>query len=329
MIGHVKVSVIQTIVVLAIAVAVGKVLLGQKKYPWHEGPQWERFLKNYDDSVAKNYNDCESKLIPTRFGATQVHGCGDISKPAVLFLHGARASSIMYSDWLIPSLRKDHYAVAVDFICDIGRSVPKDKNTANCPQNRQEMAEWLQEVVHGLSLHFNQVSLVGYSYGSFISACTALILPDLVDKLVLIAPAAVFAPFETSWLWMVLLFRFVPFFGVDKFFKYMSADPDFDMKSKDLIMATGACIDNDLVVSPEQFSDEALMQITSRHPTLLIIGREEKVTNATLAADTARRTGVQVQLFPRSGHLLMVEHPREAVNSLVESFLQSSNDPPM
>eukprot|EP00484_Ammonia_sp_Unknown_P012851 CAMPEP_0197070188 /NCGR_PEP_ID=MMETSP1384-20130603/198346_1 /TAXON_ID=29189 /ORGANISM="Ammonia sp." /LENGTH=46 /DNA_ID= /DNA_START= /DNA_END= /DNA_ORIENTATION= len=44
---------------------------------------------------------------------------------------------------------------------------------------------------------------------------------------------------------------------------------------------------------------------------MLIVGEQETVTNATLAAQTAEKAGVNVKLYPRSGHLLLIEHPKE------------------
>ena len=327
MTGKPKVSSFPSILVLAVAASVGLLLARQKKYPWHEGPHWERFLEIYDNWVVRNYRSCDSRLIPTRFGPTQVHGCGDIANPAVLLLPGAASNSIMYSDWLIPALSEDHYAVAVDNLCDVGRSVPKDKRLSNCPQNQQELAEWVQEVVQGLGLSLHRVSLVGYSYGSFIAACTASFLPDLVDKLVLIAPAAVFAPIRISWFLRAIVCRLFPFFGVTNwFFKYMSADPDFDLKNmnqmdQEMREAINDADASALAVLPVQLSDERLHKITAKHSTLLVIGEDETVTSATVAVETARRTGVQVQLFPQSGHLLLMEHPREPSTCSGKVFL--------
>jgi len=44
----------------------------------------------------------------------------------------------------------------------------------------------------------------------------------------------------------------------------------------------------------------------------------------TLAAETAKQTGFQVELFPKAGHLFALEYPQKAAISLVLSFLQSS-----
>jgi pimeloyl-ACP methyl ester carboxylesterase len=70
-------------------------------------------------------------VIPTTFGKTQTFACGDLSSDPVFFLHGAASNAFIYGDWIMPELRKTHYAVAVDFVCDVGRSTPRDGDSKN------------------------------------------------------------------------------------------------------------------------------------------------------------------------------------------------------
>jgi len=306
--------------------------LNKTTHEWHEGPKWQRFLSIYDDRILQEYPDCDSRLLPTRFGSTQVHACGDSTKPAVLMLHGAGSNSLIYGDWLIPTIRLTHYAVAVDFICDAGRSVPKEKNVSNCPQSQQELADWISDVVSGLKILSNKVSIIGYSYGSFIAACTAMYKPNLVNKAVFIAPAAVFAPIQVSWIFRAVVYAMFPSYLYNWFFKYMSADPDFEYskmspRHQDLTSAIREVAETTLAVNAESFSDEKLLAMTSNTKTMLIIGELETVVNSTVAVDTARRVGVsKVELYPKAGHLLLMEYPREPITSLIASFLESSEN---
>ena len=96
--------------------------------------------------------------------------------------------------------------VAIDTLCDVGRSIPRNGDTANCPQGQDEMAEWILGVKSQLDIK-EPISLVGYSYGSFVASQVALARPNAVDKLVLMAPAAVVAPFQPSWLLRALVFE--------------------------------------------------------------------------------------------------------------------------
>jgi len=317
---------------LGIALALSAFLfIRSATQPWHEGPKWTRYLEVYDSLIEKKYPDCEKKLIPTRFGSTQSYACGSISKPPVLLLPGSGGNSLMYSDWLVPAMRNSYYVVAVDYVCDVGRSIPKDKSLSNCPKTQQDLAEWVSDIVTGLGfLSQPKVSLVGYSYGSFIAASTASAKPNLVDKLVLMAPP-VFAPMKFSWIWRGILYSMFPCYLDQWFFKYISADPqDFDvtaMYNMDHRMRTATCQVGFLFRAAdckEQFPDAQLLAITSSHPTLVMIGAEEKLLNTTLAAETAKRTGSQVEIFPKAGHLFALEYPQKSAISLVLSFLQSS-----
>mmetsp|Transcript_5627 Transcript_5627/g.8287 ORF Transcript_5627/g.8287 Transcript_5627/m.8287 type:complete len:115 (+) Transcript_5627:140-484(+) len=114
----------------------------------------------------------------------------------------------MYSDWLVPAMRNSYSVVAVDYVCVVGRSIPKDESLSNCPKTQQDLAEWV----------------------------------DLCGRLQ----------------------RAVPRFAV-------------------------AC--------------------NRIKPTMILvmIGDEETRLNASLAAETANRTGFQVELFPKAGHLFALE----------------------
>jgi pimeloyl-ACP methyl ester carboxylesterase len=104
----------------------------------------------------------------------------------------------MFGEWLLPAVvKQNNFAIAVDYICDTGRSVPKDGKVENCPSNEMEIAQWwVEEIATELSLK-KSVSMVGYSYGAYISVWTALHKPELVDQLVLLAPRHIFGSMST------------------------------------------------------------------------------------------------------------------------------------
>eukprot|EP00823_Brevimastigomonas_motovehiculus_P003578 TRINITY_DN2201_c0_g1_i1.p1 TRINITY_DN2201_c0_g1~~TRINITY_DN2201_c0_g1_i1.p1 ORF type:complete len:324 (+),score=44.26 TRINITY_DN2201_c0_g1_i1:62-1033(+) len=293
---------------------------------WHAGPNWSQFLTLYDGIAKEQYAKCDSPLLPTRFGLTQVHACGNSSLPPVLLFPGAGSCSLIWGDWIVPSLLDKHYAIAVDFVCDTGRSSPLNMSVSNCPKTEQDLVMWTKDVL--LALHIQKPSLVGYSYGSFIAATVTSLAPELVDRLVLIAPAGVFAPVEFGLIWRGLASIM---FGAHKWlFEYLSSVPNFkweDMPLRDrqlaeassLLTANGACVLN---VPATPLPIEQLQKIGREHRALLIIGDEEKCTNATVAVENAKRAGFEVQLFPHSGHLLIAEHPREPVKGIVAAFLR-------
>lgn len=171
---------------------------------WHQSADWLSYLALYDQRAATQYQHCDNRLVRTSFGLTQLYACGRATDPVVLLLHGAGSSSLMYGDWLVPPLiATQHYVVAIDYICDVGRSMPLNGSVASCPRTREQLALWLRELLAALSLlpattttttKTTTIALVGHSYGSFLAAQLTMAEPQLVSHLVMMAPAGVFAP---------------------------------------------------------------------------------------------------------------------------------------
>lgn len=293
--------------------------------PWHATPQWEHFLSIYDDRMARHFVDCNSSLLDTAWGRTQFHACGDPSHPPLLMMHGAGSNANIYGPWLLPKLRETHYAVAIDYPCDVGRSIPKDGNPDNCPAAAEDMVQWVEQVVDGLQLS-KPVSMIGYSYGCQVAFLTARERPQLVDKLILMAPAGVFAPIIMS----TILRGFVYYlwqtdWTAHWFFSYMAAGDEFviDKEGMQEILATrdvGATL---LKIPADSFEDEVLSEVIAKHSTLLVIGQEEKFINATLAVQRAQQAGAAVKLYANAGHLMLAEEPaRSLAIDDVAAFLQ-------
>lgn len=150
-------------------------------------------------------------------------------------------------------------------------------------------------------------SLVGYSYGAFVAATTALVDPSLVDRLVLIAPAAVLAPIEFAWLWRAMVYGLL--YQGPWFTKYMAADPNFDYERDigtvrhkrfmESIHRLGSV--TTLAVPPVELDDTALSALSARHRTLVVVGEHETVTNHSRVVASAQRNGIAVELVPRAG----------------------------
>ena len=118
---------ILTIVVVAIAIGASYYRSRPSTYlPWHNTPEWQHYLSIYDQFIDDYFAKCVKHQIETNIGTTVAYACGNPSNPLAVLLHGAQGTAIMYGKWLVPKLvDKEYYAVAVDFPCDCGRSVPK------------------------------------------------------------------------------------------------------------------------------------------------------------------------------------------------------------
>lgn len=252
------------VVVCLVAVAVYRVLFSRSQPLWHQGPLWEHFLTIYDERANAQFHDCDRRLVPSIFGSTQVYACGkpDSEASPVLLLHGAVINSLMFGDWLVPPLAERHYTVCLDYVCDVGRSSPLNGSVANCPQTEQDFVVWVRSVLSTLHIE-RPVSLIGFSYGSFVAATVARLAPELVDRLILLSPAGVVAPLEFAFMWRAVVSKML---GIHTYIlRYMSTDPNFDARVVDEAdEALTAMSDADvsyLPMNPYSFPDHQLRQM--------------------------------------------------------------------
>ena len=65
-------------------------------------------------------------------------------------------------------------------------------------RTRADVVAWLDAVVDGLRIE--RAAFAGHSYGAWMATTYALVRPDLVDRLALLAPAGVFVRVKSAWL---------------------------------------------------------------------------------------------------------------------------------
>lgn len=295
---------------------------------WHEGERWEKMLSIYD-GIAKEMFP-KSRLVPTKFGDTQVHTAGNSKNPPLVFFHGIATNSLMFGDWLFPKLSKDYYCVAIDTIGDLGRSLPVDGDPTNGPKTDEEMAEWGLEVFNALKLQ-QPVNLLGYSFGCCISCCIARFYPESIDKLILMAPGGVLAPVRKAWLLQAITFAILSQTGLftkqlqDWFFGSMVADIESmkNLKYPELREASDAVGSPQVQIQPDALDVETLKMITKGIPTMMVIGQQENVIDPLVAIENANASNMKVKVYENAGHMFFCEHPREPVIDEVKSFLTS------
>jgi pimeloyl-ACP methyl ester carboxylesterase len=290
--------------------------------PWHKNEAWDRLLNVYDEIVDAKYKNCESKLVDTSFGKTQTYACGHrFHSPPVMFFHGASTDSSVFGEWLLPAVVKQNkFAIAVDYICDTGRSIPKDGKVENCPSNATEIAQWVEEIATELSLK-TPVSMVGYSYGSYISFLTALHKPELVDKLVLLAPSCVFGSLSWSFFLRHMVHHMMPTNSTqDWLWKSLTTNSSFSLQTlppRD-VEHYEAMLDVQATVLKVGcngcYSHETLKEVMESHDTFVGIGEKDSTVSHTSAwiANRALDDGAtEVVVYPGAGHLMCWEHPTD------------------
>jgi pimeloyl-ACP methyl ester carboxylesterase len=290
--------------------------------PWHKNEAWDRLLKVYDEIAADKYKNCESKLVDTSFGKTQTYACGHrFHSPPVMFFHGASSDSSGFGEWLLPEVVKQNkFAIAVDYICDTGRSIPKDGKVENCPSNETEIAQWVEEIATELALK-TPVSMVGYSYGSYISFLTALHKPELVDKLVLLAPGHIFGRRSAGfWLRYMVHHMMATNSTQDRVWKSLTTNSSFSLQTlpprdKEHYIAMQDVQATVLKVTCNGcYSHKTFKEVMESHDTFVGVGEKDSTASrtGTWIADRALEDGaIKAVVYKGAGHLMCWEHPTD------------------
>ena len=296
---------------------------------------WDRLLNVYDEIADEKYKNCESKLVETSFGKTQTYACGHrFHSPPVMFFHGASTDSSVFGEWLLPAVVKQNkFAIAVDYICDTGRSTPKDGKVENCPSNEMEIAQWVEEIATELSLK-RPVSMVGYSYGSYIAFLTALHKPELVAKLVLLAPAYIFGRMSSSFYLRNMVYRMMPTNSTqDWLWKSLTTNSSFSLLTLPPRDVEHFLAKRDVqatvlkVVSNGCYSHNTLKEVMESHDTFVGIGEKDSTvarTTSTWIAERALEDGAtEAVIYTGAGHLMCWEHPTDEL--IVQDVLDFLN----
>jgi pimeloyl-ACP methyl ester carboxylesterase len=104
---------------------------------------------------------------------------GSPASPAVILIHGFTASTLVWSEVLLPLAEQGFHVIAPD-LAGFGFS--------GKPRDGEYTIEWQARLVRGLmdSLGIERAALVGNSYGGAVAAVCALDYPQRVERLVLV-----------------------------------------------------------------------------------------------------------------------------------------------
>jgi pimeloyl-ACP methyl ester carboxylesterase len=258
--------------------------------------------------------------IPTSFGRSHVIASGPQGAPAVLLLHALFASAAAWFP-TAGALSQTYRVYAVDMLGEPNKSRP-----TRPIRNMDDHFCWFRELLDGLGV--TRAHLVGNSVGGFYSLAAALEMPERVEKVVLIAPAATFHQiFPFYWHFMVpkvLLMSFPKSTWLRKWLldsiEWMRNGAPLDSTWADLfyhylLNGTGA-----RMIFPRVFKPEELRRL--RTPTLLLIGDKEVIYQPQKAISIARRylTNLSTAIIPNANHMAAISQP-EIVNQYVLDFL--------
>jgi len=259
--------------------------------------------------------------VATSYGQTfvRISGC-DGADPLVL-LHGAGSTSLMW----VPNIEalSEHYKTyAVDDFYGGGQS-----RCTKPIKNPEDLANWLDELLSALGLSGN-INLVGLSYGGWLISQYALRFPDRLNKVVLLAPAAVALPIRLEVIIRAIISALPHRWFTRNFFRWMFADlvqKDNDGQmleyAVDSIVMGKRCFTLPRMIRPTVLTDKELRSLTT--PMLVLIGENERLYSAQKAVKRLRKVApwIEAAVIPQAGHDLTIVQA-EMINSKIIEFLK-------
>lgn len=254
----------------------------------------------------------------------------------IIMIHGLGSYAPAWKK-TIEGLSKNYRCIAID-LPGYGKSTK-----GNFSGSMTFFAETVRSFAERLNLH--NVILAGHSMGGQISMVAALKYPDLVSKLVLIAPAGIetFTEGEKDWFRNALTAKGVMLATLQEIetnlginFYKMPKDAFFMVRDRYAMTGAGdefkwycniipKCVRG--MVDEPVYRD--LPKITQ--PTLVVFGAADalipnRFLNGGAPAKVAEKAGElipnsQVEVVKRAGHFVMYEKP-EVVNGFIDGFLR-------
>lgn len=281
-----------------------------------------QFMAIYEAFLQKWPVPYESYDIPGRFGCNHLVASGPKTGPALVLLHGARATLTMWRA-NIADLSRDYRVYAVDIIGQPGKSIPNPSFA-----KWADLISWLTELLD--SLKIEKASLVGQSYGGWFALNYAIHVPERVNKVALLSPAACFLPLNRQHMLRGAPMFFFPSLLTTRQFKFWETypenlkDPDnlayFNVKVEQLYLGF-KYFRSQGEANPDIFSDEQLRSV--QVPTLLLIGQQEVIYDPAASIERARRLvpAIEAGLIPNASHD-MSYFQAGAVDARILEFLE-------
>lgn len=289
-------------------------------HPFRSERTREKYLEYYDAKALEWPGDSEERMVTSSFGETFIRINGEESAPPLVLLPGGGASSLMWSN-NIEKLSAYYRTYAIDNIYDFGRSIYRKR--MGCPEH---LTKWLDELFTALDLG-DSITLIGYSYGSWVASQYLVSHPERVKELVLTSPA--YTVYHGNKEFEKRVFRgFIPLRHFMKKELYWSCEDlvqteDGRVVANDILDGNRLairCFKTKIPASMTVLSDEELSSI--RIPVLYLAGENEKMYSVKGAVERLNRIAPQIKtvIVPNTGHCLIFMHP-EIVNEHILEFL--------
>mgnify|MGYP001821907043 CR=1 FL=1 len=139
----------------------------------------EKILSLYNQKLNELNIEYSEKTLETKFGATNVIITGNVKNPPLLLIHGTGGCAPLILE-SFPNLSSTYCVYTIDVLAQPNKSAENRLDMKSL-----EYGEWLTDVI--ISLGIKDVTLVGFSFGGFISLKTLEFNERLIKHVFLIA----------------------------------------------------------------------------------------------------------------------------------------------
>lgn len=137
----------------------------------------------YDDALIRLGLRCESQVVDTHFGETNVLVMGPEDAPPVIVLHGGNFLNPFCLSWFAP-LAESYRLYSPDIVGQPGKSAQVRPSA-----HGDGHAQWAVDVLDALGLQ--SVPFVGVSYGAGITLRVAGYAPERISHAALVSPSGI------------------------------------------------------------------------------------------------------------------------------------------
>ncbi|WOD43548.1 alpha/beta fold hydrolase [Hwangdonia lutea] len=163
----------------------------------------EKIISLYNQKLKELNIEYSEKLVETKFGATNVIITGDTKQPPLLLIHGTGGCAPLILE-SFPNFASKYCVFAVDVLAQPNKSAENRLDMKSL-----EYGKWLIEII--IKLRLKDVTLVGFSFGGFISLKALEFNETPIKHVFLIAPVYIVNgnPLLNLWKMFIPLKKFI------------------------------------------------------------------------------------------------------------------------
>ncbi len=292
-------------------------------HPFKSEKAKEKYLAFYDEHARLWPVPSENKYIETSYGQTFVRISGPEDKPPLILLPGDTENSL---SWIpqIKDFSEQYRTYALDQIYDNGRSI-----YSRPLKEPADFVNWLNELFNSLNLK-NDINLLGFSYGGWLTSIYALTHPERLNKVILISPSSTVMQPRVGYLIIAIITHFFPtYFFVRRLVNWERkclvkqgaiGRAKVNQMIEEVVLA-GKCFKKRKFVNSTVLSDDDFQNL--KVPILYLIGDQEVLYAPNKVVQRLNYVAPQIKtmIIPDASH--DITHSRTAlVNRKVLEFLR-------